>query len=90
MEYTFLIIPGHLLYIPQVHNLEMTSNTKRHRRHLEAALGEVERLRAPYRLGIEQLERSVRDDLTPGGCAQWFALVNGLSIFNFSSFFFIF
>lgn len=52
-----------------------SGSRKRLLRQLDAALAEIERLKGPFQRGIEQLERSLRQDLPPSGCAQWFTLV---------------
>jgi hypothetical protein len=54
-----------------------SGSRKRLLRQLDAALTEIERLKGHYQRAIEQLERSVRQNLSPSGCAQWFELVRG-------------
>ncbi|TYZ66857.1 hypothetical protein PybrP1_012735 [[Pythium] brassicae (nom. inval.)] len=52
----------------------VTTSNKRLAAHVEAALGEVERLADDYRVGIERLERNTRAGLSADGVRQWFAM----------------
>lgn len=52
-----------------------SSSRKRLLRQLDDSLAEIERLKGRFQRGIEQLERSLRENLSPTGCTQWFALV---------------